>query len=593
MRLEDLSLHPSTAGLLSPLANEDDLTPTFLSPIPWTSSQENSGATSSEPGEVKLPEVLSPAHEFQPVLDLGFANLVGGALPPTDALPTPALQRAGHRLRLPSFNSLGITSPQFNSPNFVPEGTMFSMNGGLLSQAEDPTDPRGGLAHPPQAPMLPAARPADYPFPKPPEGHPKAICSPLRQYIATITPPDEGGYIDWSSLASVTTAAAESPATDPGTAPLNSQASSPAPDTSLSQSLDAVQIGRSGIEAWLGGAVEIMLSNVYSMSSTHTSVKVLSHALPSPSARGHAFPFIINAIHEHIPPSPTVWINVFHAVPGRFNIADLPTSPPSTPGPAVGGDDYFTTKIFDSAVPVSDYQSDAPKIPSSPHPVVPPSTVNVSVVERYIPPTSANEFAEMFTTTGSSLLVDRLVELSPNHGTFIFIYPTRTGGRTFMNEYLGPILDPLLRSMVVVNGLSADLSSTLGRMAAVDSLPEFETMQRKINMLCRQLSRGSSSLERFHGRSATFSLVYSSKEEVVVDRKVWASDWWIKQEKPRIRTTVAKFFRMAQKLPADSNIMPTDLIQEIINGVASKPYAESATPRNGIEVGVFVIKRSS
>lgn len=64
-------------------------------------------------------------------------------------------------------------------------------------------------------------------------------------------------------------------------------------------------------------------------------LKVLSHALPSPSQTGHAYTSIIEAIHDSTPSSPTAWINLFHAIPGRFNLEELPTSPPNTPGPPI------------------------------------------------------------------------------------------------------------------------------------------------------------------------------------------------------------------------------------------------------------------
>jgi hypothetical protein len=327
------------------------------------------------------------------------------------------------------------------------------------------------------------------------------------------------------------------------------------------------------------------------VSTGEESVKVLSHALPSPSRAGHVFPIIIDAIHRQTPNKPTSWVNVFHAVPGRFNLADLPTSPPSTPGPAIGGDDYFTTKVFDSAVPVSDYQGDSRLLPSAPRPVVAPLTVNVSIVERYIPPTNRNEFAELFSTTGRSLLIDRLVELSPNNGALLFIYPTRTGARTFMADYLGPILDPLLRAMAVVHELSADLGTSLGHMAAVEHLPEFRLLHSRLDKFCHSLSHSAPALERFHSRPASFSLVYAAREEVRLQREVWASDWWIKQEKPRVRAAVTKLFRQAHRLPAEAEVMPTNLIQEILDGVARNRYTGPG-PQRGVEVGVFIVRKS-
>lgn len=280
---------------------------------------------------------------------------------------------------------------------------------------------------------------------------------------------------------------------------------------------------------------------------------------------------------------------MFHALPGKFNLADLPTSPPSTPGPPIGGDDYFTSKIFDSAVRVLDYQDNLQSLPQSPSPIVPPSSVDVSIVERYIPPTNANEFSEMFNTKGPSILVDRLIELSPDNGTLIFIYPTRKGGRTFMREYLGPLLEPLLRGIVVVNGFSANMGSSAGKMVAIEALPDHDVMRMKIQTLCAALSQSSARMEKFHRKPAAFSLVYSAKEEVRFERKVWADMWWCKQEKPRLREVVNRFFRMANR--ASEEKTPPMIIQDLLDGIAQNPY-RNGEPTEGIEVGVFVIKRS-
>jgi hypothetical protein len=34
---------------------------------------------------------------------------------------------------------------------------------------------------------------------------------------------------------------------------------------------------------------------------------------------------------------------------------------------------------------------------------------------------------------------------TPNGGSLLFVYPTKKGASTFKSQYLGPILDPLLR----------------------------------------------------------------------------------------------------------------------------------------------------
>ncbi|RMX81703.1 hypothetical protein D0869_06616, partial [Hortaea werneckii] len=310
----------------------------------------------------------------------------------------------------------------------------------------------------------------------------------------------------------------------------------------------------------------------------------------------HVFPTIIGALHNSTPTSPTVWVNVFHAIPGRFNLADLPTSPPNTPGPAVGGDDYFTQKVFDSAVPISDYQDDLSSLPRSTRPIVPPSSINLAVVERYIPPTNANEFSDMFNTNGPSILVDRLVELSPSNGSLVFIYPTRTGAQTFVQEHLGPILDPLLRWICVVHGLSLDLSRSLGHMIAMDRMLEHDQLEHRIARLCALLTQRSTSIQRFHGSKATFSLTYSGKKEVPLTRDVWAKDWWTKQEKPRIRDIMTRYAQEAQKKSSNGHVdrpaTPTELVQQLLDGVVKREYPIGQEPERGVEVGVFVIKRS-
>lgn len=332
-----------------------------------------------------------------------------------------------------------------------------------------------------------------------------------------------------------------------------------------------------------------MIVETVEMDDRTTPIKVLSHALPTPAIDGHIFPTIIRSLQDQTPTSPMCWINVFHALPGKFNLADLPRSPPSTPGPAIGADDYFTSKIFDSAVRVLDYQDSMHTLPHSPSPIVPPSSVDVSIVERYIPPSSANEFAEMFNMKGPSILMDRLVELSPDNGTLIFIYPTKKGGRTFTNDYLGPILEPLLRSIVVVNGFSADMGSSAGTMTSVAVLPDHDVMRLRIQNLCSTLSQTSPRMEKFHRKQATFSLVYASKEEVKLDRKVWAEMWWCKQEKPRLRETINRYFRKANRALEDKT--PPMIIQELLDGVADNPY-RNGEPTSGIEISAFVIKRT-
>ncbi|KAK3673316.1 hypothetical protein LTR78_006861 [Recurvomyces mirabilis] len=517
-------------------------------------------------------------------------TIVGGALAPVHTTaPQHQQSKPGPGFRLPSFEALGIAAPH---PDRF--GQHFSSNGAVEQPLALPSVNTSPLCGP--FGMESFAHTKEVKSGSDLIGGP-AVQNQVQHFISTLTPPAELGEMDWSSIAAVTNKPMESPATDPGnTMSLGSGGGGQAEGGASQQGMFPTPFLRDQPESWLAGALQTLLESLRTAPVPSNPMRVLSHALPSPSATGHAFSSILEHIHDSTPGSSTEWINVFHAIPGRFNLADLPTSPPSTPGPPIGGDDYFTQKVFDSAVPITDYQGDLSSLPRSPRPIVPPSSINVAVVERYIPPTSHNEFIHMFDTHGPSILVDRLVELSPNNGCLIFIYPTRTGAHTFMTDYLDPLWAPLLRSICVSHGLSSDMGKILGNMSAVDRLLEHKDLERSIARLCAILTTRSTGLHRLHGRQAEFTLEYSAKKEVQLSREVWARDWWTKQEKPRVREIVTRYANEAQKKSSNEHIerpaTPAELIQQLLDGVVNKPYPEDEAPTRGIEVGVFVIRRS-
>ncbi|CAK3758994.1 Hypothetical predicted protein [Lecanosticta acicola] len=533
--------------------------------------------------------------------------MVGGALAPVHPNRSPVNHRSNTRprpaLRLPSFQALGIAAPHPDRFGGLPldggDDTALMAPLSDLIRLQEELD-LGHTAHPSVpanlAPDCPSRKAGDTNSPRNPS---RAVSTPFRHDVATLTPPAEIGDISWLPTATISNAPVDSRATDSVNAgTVDSHAAESAEGNAAHTPPGPVQLsnGPPG-SSWIDKALAVLLRNLSTAALPANPLRVLSHALPSPSPYGHIFPHIIEAMHGATPSEPTVWINVFHAIQGRFNLADLPTSPPATPGPPIRGEDYFTQKVFDSAVPISDYQEDLSGLPRSPRPVVPPSSINVSIVERYIPPTSPHEFIDMFNPSGPSLLVDRLVELSPNNGSLVFIYPTRTGAQTFMRDYLGPILDPALRSIVVVNGLSSNLSMILGKMIAVDQMLEFEQMKRSVQTLCAKLTQRSSSMQRFHGSRATFSLAHASSEEVHLDRETWAKEWWSKQEKPRVREAVTRYTQEAQKRSSNENMdrapSPTELIQQLLNFVAKREYPPGQEPTSGIELSVFVIQRSN
>lgn len=566
-----------------------------------------SGIVPTMPNEVKTEPVMTPRSDD--AVESSMDLLVGGALAPiksniAQSMPLPK-QRPG--LRLPSFERLGIAAPH---PDRLAGMVSDDASSGVgAERAERPPVTSSGedeLGSVMKSVRIGSSMIEDGLVRSPIRSNGCTVQSPFQQYVSTITPPAEGEAPEWHATATVQVVGMHSPSTDPGNVASSPEEIDPPVESVVVPPIPSIEIGAEPADdvdppSWIDDAVKTVLHNLRTTSKPTDSLKVLSHALPSTSPSGHIFSKVINDIHGSTPISPVTpltWINVFHAIPGRFNLADLPTSPPATPGPPVGGDDYFTQKIFDSAVSILDYQDNTISLPRSPRPVVPPSSIDVSIVERYIPPSSSQEFAEMFDPNGSSILIDRLVELSPDKGSLLFIYPTREGAQTFMKEYLGPVLDPLLRSMVVVNGLSSDLCISLGNMRAAHQLLDHELLRQRISMLCGRLTQGNTMSQRFHGRRPVFSLSYAATKSVKLTRAVWAKEWWIKQEKTRLKQSINDHFLESQPRRVSINefaappASATVLLQQILDGVAGTPRQEHKVPDCAIEVSVFVITRS-
>ncbi|KAL6707290.1 hypothetical protein ACN47E_004278 [Coniothyrium glycines] len=534
---------------------------------------------SSLPHPVPLPPasslqpVQSPATDDRPYFDLTFA-----ALPSTHvSLPAPTVVKSAHNLRLPSFDALGIAAPHPDRFPLHSTHSFSSLGAGPLSKPEDPLH----ALSPPLALPYQVDGTTHLPVPSP-----KATRQ-VDRIVPTFTPPSEPGAIAWGAFVNLAALAVGSPpSSDPGATPdLDTAASTTIAGHAPIVVPTTIELsGEARMAAWIHELQHVIARESGCLDMDF--IKILSHALPCPSLTGHIFGRIIATIHEQSSAN-TSWINVFHALPGRYTLSDLPKSPPSTPGPAVGGDSYFTSKVFDSAVAIPDYQLDSKLLPPSPRPVVPPGSINVSVVERYIPPTNTNEFAEMFTFRGRSLLYDRLVELSRDNGILLFVYPTRTGARTFMKQYLGPILDPLLRTLTVVHDLHSELGRNLGQMSSVNYLDEYDSLESQVRRFCNALSlRPDSS-----GKRAVYEVIHAAREQLVLERSAWADDWWIKQEKHRVREVITKYFRKSKRLPSNE-MTGAHLIQEVLEGVSNRE-CPTGDPSAGVELGVFVVKKKN
>src|SRR5215471_10996319 len=100
---------------------------------------------------------------------------------------------------------------------------------------------------------------------------------------------------------------------------------------------------------------------------------MVSQTLPCPppdasrsSSPAAAFGAVVQAIQCPLQPGRSPYINIIHAVPSRFSLSNLPTSPPSTPNLLFPTDDYFNLTVFSSATPVPAYPQHGPRGDLSP-----------------------------------------------------------------------------------------------------------------------------------------------------------------------------------------------------------------------------------
>ena len=325
------------------------------------------------------------------------------------------------------------------------------------------------------------------------------------------------------------------------------------------------------------------------------TLQIISQTLPSPS-KGDSMPealflHVIAAVQSQLNISSQPYITITHAVPPRFDLLNLPSSPPSTPMvSATGEEDYFTQSIFAHAAIVPAHHvsesTDTPT-PILPTPIVPPSSVHISALERYIPPSSEQEGRELCDLLGHSPLVDRLTELSARDGTMLFVYPTKTGGETFLHKYIDPILGRLLRSLVTMHQLSYDLARSLNIMSAIAHMAEFSQLKSNVSVLCDQMSDKVT----FHDRPSRYRLVHACKGKVALGRRTW-TDWYLNQEHGRFKRTLNDYWSRGKLLSQVESATAGSVLREFIDGVKHMTPGEAEHVGAGIEVGVFAIRRT-
>ncbi|KAJ5988973.1 hypothetical protein N7481_004183 [Penicillium waksmanii] len=428
--------------------------------------------------------------------------------------------------------------------------------------------------------------------------------------VLPLTPPDDDSHVAWnpkSEMMLFGTNTHQEPSSDTLSSPsdgLSNGSSSAGGSPGPQDEMDCQQ----DMGSWLDQGINVTVSSLGTSNPRGEAVKIVSQTLPYPRTSDQSislprndtiFCSIVQAVHSHLQPGHSPYINVTHAVPEQFSLSNLPHSPPSTPRSPTAADDYFNATVFSSAAVVGAYHDfRGPlqrQLAHAPMHIVPPHSVHISVLERYLPPPSAQEYRDLFCPTRPSFLVDRLSELSPNGGSLLFIYPTKKGASTFKSQYLGPILDPLLRQLVVVNGLSADVGRYLGKLSTVSQMDDFATMKANIATLCESLSSSSSQ----------FQVADAGRANADLDRNLWV-EWFIHQEKARMKEVLNLYWQNGRRPPAnktmsnggsghmsDKDISSSMLLGEIFEGIRKRPYGEDSEPHEGVELGVFVIRRTN
>lgn len=316
-------------------------------------------------------------------------------------------------------------------------------------------------------------------------------------------------------------------------------------------------------------------------------------ALPSQAKSADARPVfekVVEMIQGRFTSPP--YITITHAVSQVISMDEVPASPPATPNTIYSSDDYFQDQtVFTHAAVVPAYHSLSQPLTisssRSTNIIAAPSSIHLSILERYLPPTTAQEVEDFFTLSRRSYLADRLLELSADSGSLLLVYPTKAGGSTFANRYIGPVIEPFLRQFVLLNSLYMELAIKLGQMAGVAGMKSFEEIGHLLEAMCRDLGHRAPS----RGLPSRYDIVHAETAEVVLDRSVW-KEWYVEQEQPRLRQNLVDYHKSGGRMPTRQGqleITPGMLAREVVEGIR---HSRESAGNAGIEVGVFVIRRS-
>jgi hypothetical protein len=123
-------------------------------------------------------------------------------------------------------------------------------------------------------------------------------------------------------------------------------------------------------------------------------------------------------------------------------------------------------------------------------------------------------------------------------------------------------------------------------MSSVNYLDEYGHLEAQVRKYCEAMGERHANLDK----RAKYEVIHAAKEQILLQRSAWADDWWIKQEKPRVREVITKYFSKSKKLPS-SEMSAATLIQAVLEGVSERDYHDGE-PSKGVEVGVFMVKKT-
>lgn len=214
----------------------------------------------SPPAIVNVKSVVTPPADEMPEPDMNL--VVGGALAPVRSSPPPhpPPRRPRPNLRLPSFELLGIAAPNPDrfgldgSPAYYTREAGDEQTNALYAGSSFSLTLPGakrGRTPPIQLPDVGSKQPGG-----------RAIQSPLRSHIHTLTPPAENGDTDWNPILTVSSAM-DSPSTDPGKGNHSEsrRQSTAQTDTTPTGRPSQISMPRPGVEnnaSWIRGAIDAL-----------------------------------------------------------------------------------------------------------------------------------------------------------------------------------------------------------------------------------------------------------------------------------------------------------------------------------------------